>query len=45
MSDSFLFLQSCRVPWRLSEGYFITKDETIKDQWEKMNKWIIESTK
>lgn len=34
---------ACRVPWRLADGYFITKDEKVKHQLEKMNTWIMEN--
>ena len=42
--DPYYSYNACRVPWRLAAGYFITKDERVKHQLEKMNKWVGEST-
>ena len=32
------------MPWRLAAGYFVTKDERIKAQLDKINKWVGKST-
>ena len=42
--DPYYSYNACRVPWRLAAGYFITKDEKVKNQLERMNKWVGEST-
>lgn len=43
-TDPYYSYNACRVPWRLASGYFLTKDEKLKQQLAKMNEWIMEAT-
>lgn len=43
-NDAHYAYNACRVPWRLASGYYVTNNMEVKQQLEKMNTWIIETT-
>lgn len=43
-TDPYYYYNAARVPWRLATGYFLTNNQEVKQQLEKMNSWIVEAT-
>ncbi|WP_152608265.1 glycosyl hydrolase family 8 [Halalkalibacter okhensis] len=42
--DSSYFYNACRVPWRLTEAYYMTKDKRIKEYLTLLNNSMIDRT-
>lgn len=40
--DSHYSYNACRVPWRLTAGYYETNNREVKSQIGKMNSWVME---